>query len=103
MVETVKRDPETSIAYLRLQEKLNRSRKEGRIEGRIEGETVGELRRLVIQICKKMKKNKTLAEIAEDLEEEVKVIEPFYRAAEKFAPEYDPKLVFEEMQESMKK
>lgn len=95
MVETVKRDPETSIAYLRLQEKLNRSRKEG--------ETVGELRRLVIQICKKMKKNKTLAEIAEDLEEEVKVIEPFYRAAEKFAPEYDPKLVFEEMQESMKK
>lgn len=30
MVETVKKDPETSIAYLRLQEKLSKSRKEGR-------------------------------------------------------------------------
>lgn len=95
MVETVKRDPETSIAYLRLQEKLNRSRKEG--------ETVGDLRRMVMLVCKKMKKNKTLAEIAEDLEEEAEIIEPFYRAAEKFAPEYDPKLVFEEMQELTKK
>lgn len=33
MVETVRRDPETSIQYLRLQEKLRRSEKEGRKEG----------------------------------------------------------------------
>ena len=43
------------------------------------------------------KKQKPLEEIAEDLEEEVSVIEPIYRAAEKFAPEYDPKLVFEQV------
>ena len=43
------------------------------------------------------KKQKPLEEIAEDLEEEVSAIEPIYRAAEKFAPEYDPKLVFEQV------
>lgn len=104
MVETVKRDPETSIAYLRLQEKLSRSRKEGkkegREEGREEGRKEGDLQRLVTLVCKKMKKNKTLEEIAGDLEEEIKTIEPICRAAEKFAPEYDPDLVFEELRKS---
>lgn len=100
MVETVKRDPETSIAYLRLQEKLSRSRKEGKKEGREEGRKEGDLQRLVTLVCKKMKKNKTLEEIAGDLEEEIKTIEPICRAAEKFAPEYDPDLVFEELRKS---
>lgn len=38
-----------------------------------------------------------LEKIAEDLVEEVSVIEPIYRTAEKFAPEYDAGLVFENM------
>ncbi len=43
-----------------------------------------------------MKKNKTLAEIAEELEDEVSAIEPIYNIAKAFAPGYDPKLlVFE--------
>ena len=39
----------------------------------------------------------SLEKIAEDLVEEVSVIEPIYRTAEKFAPEYDAGLVFENM------
>lgn len=93
MVETVKRDPETSMAYLRLQEKLNRSRKEGRKEG----EAAGDLRRRITLVCKKMRKNKTLEEIAEDLEEGTETIEPIYEAAKEFAPGYDPESVFEKI------
>lgn len=68
-----------------------------REDGEAIGMKKGDLRRLVFQICKKMKKNKTIEEIAEDLEEESSVIEPFYRVAEKFAPDYDPESVFEQI------
>lgn len=52
---------------------------------------------MISMVCKKMKKEKPLEEIAEDLEEEASVIEPIYNAAKEFAPEYDPKAVFERM------
>lgn len=91
MVEIVKRDPETSIKYLRLLEKLNRSRKEGELEG----ETKGEALKLISLISKKMKKNKSLEVIAEELEEEISTIEPIYNVAGEFAPEYDPELIYE--------
>lgn len=41
-----------------------------------------------------MKKNKTLEEITEDLEEESSVIEVLYHVMEKFAQEYDTDKVF---------
>lgn len=66
-----------------------------REDGEAIGMKKGELRKLVALICKKMKKNKTLEEIAEDLEEESSTIGPLYYAAGKFAPEYDSELVFE--------
>ena len=90
MVEIVRKDPEMSIKYLRLQEKLRRSE--------AEGEAVGKRRMLVTQVCKKVKKNKTVEEIAEDLEEEETVIKPIYDIAVKYAPEYDPEQVLEEME-----
>lgn len=93
MVETVKKDPEMSIAYLRLREKLRRSEREGEKKGRI----TGNFERLVTQVCKKMQKNQSMVKIAEDLVEEVSVIAPIYHAAEKFAPEYDPELVLEQI------
>lgn len=89
MIETVKQDAEVSIKYMRMMEEewvlLRR------------GEAAGELRRLIVQICKKMKKHKTLEEIAEDLEEEITVIEPIYITAEEFAPDYDCDLVYERL------
>lgn len=92
IVEIVKKDPEMSIRYWRFLEELNKSKKEG--------EAVGDLQRLIFQVCKKMKKEKSLEEIAEDLEEEVSVIEPIYNAAKEFSPEYDPKAVFERLNTS---
>lgn len=83
MVEVVKIDPETTISCVRLTEKLNRSKEEG------------ETKKLVSQVCKKMKKNKTVEEIAEELEDEVSAIGRIYNVARGFAPEYDPEIVFE--------
>lgn len=93
MVETVRKDPETSIKYLRLLEKLNRSRREGELEGEARGKTLN----LISLVCKKMKKNKPLEVIAEELEEEISTVEPIYNAAREFAPEYDPEKIFEWM------
>lgn len=95
MVEIVKIDPETTISCVRLMEKINRSNAEGKEAGKVEGRVEGEAKHLVNQVCKKMKKNKTVGEIAEELEDEVSVIEPIYNAAKGFTPEYDPELVFE--------
>lgn len=98
MTETVKRDPETSIKYLRLLEKLNQSKKEGELKGYADGELIGKTIEKITQVCKKMRLHQSLEKIAEDLVEEVSVIEPIYRTAQKFAPGYDPQLVFEQMQ-----
>lgn len=88
MIEVIRIDPETTIGCVRLTEKLSKSRMEGKAEGKVE--------QLVDQVCRKMKKNKTVEEIAEELEDEVSAVEPIYNAAKGFAPEYDPKLVFEQ-------
>lgn len=89
IVEIVKKDPEMSIRYLRYIEELNRKKKEG--------EKAGDLQRLISQVCKKIRKDKLLEEIAEDLEEEVSVIEPIYNIAKEFAPDYDLQSILERM------
>lgn len=96
MVEIVRIDPETTISCVRLTEKLYRSKREGKEEGKIEGRIEGKAEQLVSLVCKKMKKNKTVEEIAEELESEVSAIEPIYNAAKGFAPEYDPQMIFEQ-------
>ncbi len=40
-------------------------------------------------VCKKIEKDKTLKKIAEELEEEVSVIEPIYNKVKEFTPPYD--------------
>lgn len=85
MVEGVRKDPEMSIRYLRMLERLRMSEEEG------------ERKTLVTQVCKKVKKNKTVEEIAEDLEEEETVIRPIYDIVVQYAPECDPELVLQEM------
>lgn len=101
MVSAVKKDPEVTAGYmlreLRMMEELNRIRKQGRAEGREEGRTEGELYNKISLICKKLRKGRTLEETAQDLEEEVSAIEPIYKKAEEFAPDFEPELVFEKM------
>ena len=116
MVEMLKIDSETTIYCVRLMEKIERSRKEGEAigeargeaRGKAEGETIGEargkaegdLRRLVTQVCKKMKLGQPLEKIAEDLVEEASAIEPIYNMAGKYEPEYDPESVMKELAEA---
>lgn len=124
MVEAVKNDPEViarnMIGYLKRQEEINRTRKEvdqireeldrtrkelNRTSERCreEGKTAGDLHRLTVQICKKMKMGQSLEKIAEDLVEEKSVVGPIYNIAEKFAPEYNPDQVFEQVNVVIKK
>ena len=90
MVEIVKLDSETSISCVRLMEKLARSEAKGKTE------------ELISRVCKKMKLGQSLEKIAEDLVEEVSVIEPIYQAAEKLAAEYDSETIMQKVLERFK-
>ena len=90
MVEIVKLDSETSISCVRLMEKLARSEAKGKTE------------ELISRVCKKMKLGQPLEKIAEDLVEEVSVIEPIYQAAEKLAAEYDSETIMQKVLERFK-
>lgn len=53
--------------------------------------------KLIEQVCKKLRKNKTPEQIAEDLEEDIEAIRSICRAAEEFAPKYDSNKIFEKI------
>ena len=61
-----------------MEEAWEKGRREGRREGRQEGRQEGSVRRLIYQIAAKHRKDKTLEEIADDLEEEVEAIQEIY-------------------------
>ena len=57
--------------------------------GLTQGRTQGENRKLIEQVCRKLKKQKTPDIIAEELEEELEIIQCICEAAAPFAPEYE--------------
>ena len=67
--------------------------------GREEGRLVGEEQLLFRLICTKLKKGKTPEVIAEELEEDVSMVEQICEKAKSFAPEYDWKKVYEQMKQ----
>ena len=77
-------------------------RKEGREEGREEGRKEGRKKEQVSLIVKKIKKNKTVAEIADDLEEKEEVIAPIYEAALSMKPDYDVEKIYELLEKNKK-
>ena len=66
---------------------------EGRIKGRSEGRSEGQ----ISLICKKLRKNLSVAEIAAWMEEEEATVQAIVDVAKKYAPDYDEHLVFEEI------
>ena len=54
-----------------------------------QGEKNGEEKKLIEQICKKMKKNLSAGEIAKNLEEDERIVQRIYDTARSFAPNYD--------------
>ena len=67
---------------------------EGRAEGKAEGRTEGESYKLVSQVCRKLRKGKEPERIAEELEEEVELIQRICQVAKEFGPGYDDEKVF---------
>lgn len=72
-------------------EEMAYARQDGRAEGKAEGEDT----KLIKLICRKLQKNKTPEQIAEDLEEELDVIQLICDVAEDCAPVYDIEKIYE--------
>lgn len=73
-------------------------RAEGRTEGRAEGRTEGQELTLIRMIIKKLHKNKSPEQIAEDLEEDIPKIRHICEVAERFVPEYDVEKIYHALQ-----
>ena len=72
----------------------------GIAEGRASGIAEGTVRYLVASVVKKVQKNKTLDQIADELEESVEDIHPIYDIVKKHASEYDADTITTEVLEA---
>lgn len=72
----------------------------GIAEGRASGIAEGTVRYLVASVVKKVQKNKTFDQIADELEESVEDIHPIYDIVKKHAPEYDADTITTEVLEA---
>ena len=68
---------------------------EAREEGRIRGKAEGKEEKLAEQICRKLRKQKNPETIAEELEEELPLVQDICRKAAAFAPDYDVREVMQ--------
>ena len=75
---------------------------EGRELGREEGRELGERQKIISQIVKKLQKDKSVAEIADELEEKEEVIAPIYEAALSMKPDYDVEKIYELLEKNKK-
>ena len=66
-------------------------------DGRKEGAVIGADKHLIELICKKLKKRKPIDVIANEVEEEVDVIRPICTVAERYAPDYDVDVIYNEL------
>ena len=75
-----------------MQDKYEKGWEEGRTEGRTESR--------ILLIIKKVQKGKGMEETAEDLEEDISVIEPIYNAVKESAPEYNVEEIYRKLNEN---
>ena len=71
-------------------------------EGRELGRELGERQKIISLIVKKLQKDKSVAEIADDLEEKEEVIAPIYEAALSMKPDYDVEKIYELLEKNKK-
>ena len=84
-----------SVLEFDLERQLMFARKEGEEAGILEGKQTGSDLKLISQVCRKLKKDKTPECIAEELEEELELVEKICKVAKEFAPEYDEAKIYE--------
>lgn len=69
--------------------------REGHENGLKEGHEISE----ITLVCKKLSKNKTIAQIADELESDIEHISAICEAAKKFAPNYDVKAIYDALKQ----
>ena len=84
------------------EDQKNEGREEGRELGREEGRELGERQKIISLIIKKLQKDKSVAEIADDLEEKEEVIASIYEAALSMKPDYDVEKIYELLEKNKK-
>ena len=67
-----------------------------------EGRELGERQKIISLVVKKLQKDKSVAEIADDLEEKEEVIAPIYEAALLMKPDYDVEKIYELIEKNKK-
>ena len=70
-----------------------------RMEYYQDGEKDGQLQNMISLIVRKLRKGKSVGQIADELEADMATIAPICQAAEEFAPEYDEEKIFERLKE----
>ena len=71
-------------------------------EGKKIGKEIGERQKIISLVVKKLQKDKSVAEIADDLEEKEEVIAPIYEAALSMKPDYDVEKIYELLEKNKK-
>ena len=84
----------TAIDEMR-KESRNKGRIEGRIEGKREGILAGKIILLIGMIWKKVRKGKSLSQIADELEEDEEVIKGIYDKVIELSPDFSEEKVVE--------
>ena len=83
-----KAEAEANMTYL-----FDEAEERGIAKGREEGQ----LKMLIMQSCRKLRKGKNASQIAEELEEDLPVIQNIVITAADFAPDYDTDAIFKWM------
>ena len=81
-----------------LEQGLAQGMERGLEQGLEQGLAQGQELNLISLVCKKLKKDKSTEQIAEELEEEISVIELICKVASDFAPEYDVHEIYQALQ-----
>ena len=94
-VEEARQDDDWRENYMTLEMMMQDKYEKGWEKGRTEGERY----KLILQVSRKFQKGKSVEETAEDLEEDISVIEPIYNAVRASAPEYNVEEVYRKLGE----
>ena len=80
-MDEIKSNVEVGVMYMKMEERDRLIEERGRLAGRTEGITEGRMEELLSKIQKKIRRGKSLAETAEDLEETPEDIRILYTMA----------------------
>lgn len=84
-----------------IRNEYNRGVADGEINGKNQGIAIGELKKIISLICKKLSKGKSPEIIAQELEEDVAVILPIIESVQKYAPDYNEELIYQDIAASV--